>query len=188
MNDAEATTNRDAAIDALCSRHALAALPAVALGTTLAGLTVALVLSAEVPWSRLGPWATGLFVIAAARLVLSRVLEVRPRADAEVRPFLVVYAAIGSFAALWWGVGLLVAARFSTSPLVLMTVLLAIVGQVAGGAISTAGTPRTMVTVFATSLTPPTALLVLSGDTAMRPIALMVLGLFFASLGILRQN
>jgi len=187
-NNHEAATGREEAIDVLCSRDVLAALPAMARSTTGAGLAVMLVLSAEVPWSRLGVWGAGLAVIAAARALLWRTVQSRPRTDAEIRTFLAIMLAIGAAAALWWGAGLLVVSRFSTSLLVTITILLAIVAMMTGGAVTTSGGPRSMVTVYVLSLAPPTAHLVLSQDTSLQRVALMAVGLFFASLAALRHN
>ncbi len=185
MNDDAA---RKKAIDVMCTRHALEALPAVAVSTTMAGFLVTFVLSTEVPVPRLAVWASGLLVIAAARITLARSLKARARSDAEVRPYLLGYFAIAVFASLWWGAGLLVAASFSISPLVATVLFVSIIGMITGGAISTPGTPRTMLTVFTLSMTPVAAALLMSDNPTLQRLLLMAVGLYLNALGVLRQN
>ncbi|MFO0596633.1 MAG: ATP-binding protein [Myxococcaceae bacterium] len=188
MTTTAPTSEREAAIDALCSRHTLGAVRAMAQSTTAAGTFVALVLSVEVSWSRLVFWLAGLVVIAVARLWLYRVAHATQRSDAEVRVLLRWFSAIGVWAALWWGVGLLVVSNFSTSILVTTTVLLGLVGNMTGGASTIQGAPRTALLVFGSSLAMPVFELVRSGEAARQMVALMVVGLFFASISALRQN
>lgn len=179
---------RGRAIDALCSRQTLDALPSIITATTTNALMVAAVLSVEVAWARLGVWLLGTAAIALARFFLWRVFRARVRADAELARFLGVQVAIGLFAAVWWGVGLLVAARFSTSLLVTSTVLLALIAMMTGGVTSTAGTPRTSLVIYITSLVVPVVHLVRSDEPALHRLVLMLGGLLLASLGALRQN
>ncbi|MFT3713349.1 MAG: ATP-binding protein [Archangium sp.] len=188
MPNHEQSVSREQAIDVLCSRQTVEALPGVIVATSTAAVMVAVVLSAEVAWSRLAVWLGGVFVTGVSRHLLWRAFRARPRTDLEVPRFLRVQVVIGILAALWWGVGLLVAAQFSTSILVITTVLLALIGMMTGGVTTTAGTPRSSVATYVTSLSVPTAFLLLSSDRALHMVALMVGGLFLASLGAIRQT
>lgn len=175
---------REAAIDAACMRMSYGALPAMAVSTSLAAVAVAWVLSAEVAVARLGWWLGTVFLVGVGRVVLFRWIHARPRGDEEVRRILPVFTAVMAAAAATWG-ALIFVCGLSSSTLVITTIGLAVGGMMAAGAVSTAGTPRIVMTSAALTMGPLAVLMAASGA---RALLLLVAGHAITVLAALRLN
>lgn len=182
-----ASAGREAAIDASCTRVSFAALPVVAVGTTVVGGAVTWLLSAEVPLTRLAPWLAVVATLGVARLALWAVIHARPRTDEAVMRFVPVFTVVMALGGAAWG-ALAFVTGMSTSPLVVAMVLLAVTGMVATGGVSTAGTPRVVLTSTVLSLTPPVLLVLREGSAAEKGLLLLVAGYVIGALGSLRNN
>lgn len=175
---------REQAIDAACARMSYGALPAMAVSTTLAAVAVAWVLSPELPASRLAWWVGAVVLLSLARLALHRWIHARPRSDDEIRRILPAFTAVMLVAAVNWG-ALIVMCGLSASRLVITTVALAVGGMMAGGAVSQAGTPRTMAAAAALTMGPLAGLMAVSGAEA---LLLLVAGHTITVLAALKLN
>lgn len=178
---------REASIDASCTRVSFAALPVVAVGTMVVGGAVTWLLSSEVPMARLGPWLGAVAVLGVARLALWSVIHAKPRTDDEVMRFVPAFTVLMALGGAAWG-ALAFVTGMSTSPLVVAMVLLAVTGMVATGGVSTAGTPRIVLTSTVLSLTPPVVLVLQGGSPAEKGLLLLVAGYVIGALGSLRNN
>lgn len=152
----------------------LSHLRSIALATALLATLVALIVRGRVPTERLYCWLAATYLLVVVRVGLAAVYARRPRADAELGPWVNLMALSLAGSASIWG-SLIFVANDLSDTLVTTIAILFTGGVIAGGAQSLMGTPKVLLLVAFCNVGPILAALLSSGSPEHRYLAMTVL-------------